>query len=452
VNDDGTVVAGGVHDGVDLHAIRWTSSGGMQDLGVAPGALHSFGNGVSGDGATIVGDEHGGANGGGPFHWTSAGGLQGLSFPWVTSYVSGVSGDGAIVIGYGQAADTHFYGFRWSTAGGMQLVDPFDLFGDETPSAVSRDGSVIVGSFYYGGAFRWSSAGAMQNLGALPGQLYAQAFDVSDDGSVVVGSSGTWTSSTGWSYLDAFRWTAGGGMQDLGLMPGDARSEAIGVSGDGSIVVGTRLDQALTTQRSFVWTQASGMVDLGAWVATLGVNLSGWDLGDVRAISADGTALLGLGLFNGQVAGWIVTGLGASAPAPYCTAKTNSLGCTPVIGSNGFPSQAGADDFHVTASNVLNNKSGLMAWSTVQGNAPFFGGTLCIASPIDRTPFQNSGGNAGALDCSGTYTFHFSQAYVAAHSLAPGATVRCQFWSRDPGFTPPNNIGLTDGLRFLVWP
>lgn len=454
VSDDGAVVVGGVHDGVDLHAIRWTSPGGMQDLGVAPGATHSYGNGVSGDGSTVVGDEHGGSNGGGPFRWTTVGGLQGLgpSLPWTTSYITGVSGDSATLIGFGQAVNGHFYGFTWTSAGGMQLLDPLDQFGEDTPASVSRDGSVAVGTFFPGGAFRWSSIGGMQNLGTFPGQIYAQALDVSDDGSVVVGSSGTWTTSTGWFYLDAFRWTAAGGMQDLGLMPGDARSEAVGVSGDGSIVVGWRLDLALTTQRSFVWTQSLGMVDLGDYVSALGVNMSGWDLGEVRGISADGSALVGLGIFNGQLAGWVVTGLGTPNSAPYCTAKTNSVGCTPTIVASGVASQSGPDNFFVSASSVLNNKTGRMLWSHGQASTPFFGGTLCIAAPIIRAPVQNSGGSASGLDCSGAYSFHFSQAYMAAQSLALGTTVNCQYWSRDPGFASPNNIGLTNGLSFTIWP
>ena len=104
LNSDGTVVVGWAHNGVDYRAVRWTSAGGPQDLGAAPSAVHSYANGVSGDGLTVVGDEHGGPNGGGAFLWTSAGGLQelGSALGFVTSSVTAVSEDGATVAGAGQ--------------------------------------------------------------------------------------------------------------------------------------------------------------------------------------------------------------------------------------------------------------------------------------------------------------------------------------------------------------
>ena len=33
-----------------------------------------------------------------------------------------------------------------------------------------------------------------------------------------------------------------------------------------------------------------------------------------------------------------------------------------------------------------------------------------------------------------------------------GETYYAQYWSRDPGFAPPDDIGLTDALRFTVLP
>ena len=140
----------------------------------------------------------------------------------------------------------------------------------------------------------------------------------------------------------------------------------------------------------------------------------------------------------------------------YCTAKLNSLGCTPTIDASGGcpagPSLTGPDDFHVTASDVLNNKYGIMIWSHGPNSLPFMGGILCLAPPIIRTPVQVSGGNPPPPDCSGSYSYHFSQAYMSSWLLTPGTKLYAQYWSRDPGFAPPNNVGLTDGLEFVVGP
>jgi len=140
------------------------------------------------------------------------------------------------------------------------------------------------------------------------------------------------------------------------------------------------------------------------------------------------------------------------AISSYCVAKTNSLGCVPSIGSLGMPSRSGPDDFFVTASNVRNNKLGIMLWSRTPGNTPFFGGTLCLGQPFKRTPGQSSGGSPSGHDCTGTYSFHFTQAYMQQQNLAADATVHAQYWSRDPGFPVPNNVGLTNGLRFTICP
>lgn len=141
-------------------------------------------------------------------------------------------------------------------------------------------------------------------------------------------------------------------------------------------------------------------------------------------------------------------------PWIYCTAKVNSAGCTPSIGSSGQPSLAApADDFHILASTVLNAKYGTMIWGGAAGTHPFYGGTLCITPPIVRTPGQSAGGNPPpTVDCSGHYSYHFTQAYMQQHLLSAGQSIYAQYWSRDPGFRAPNSIGLTDALRATLLP
>ncbi|MBI5435269.1 MAG: PD40 domain-containing protein [Planctomycetes bacterium] len=177
--------------------------------------------------------------------------------------------------------------------------------------------------------------------------------------------------------------------------------------------------------------------------------------GDARFLafqSAPGLDGVVLGDDNGFVDAFVVDrALAFAAPTRYCTAKANSLGCVPRIAHSGAPLLGGADEFFVTATGVLSNKSGLFFFGASSASLPFGGGTLCVQPPLVRTNVANSLGGV-TLDCSGSYSFHFTQMYAVAHGVAAGTTLHGQFWSRDPGFSPPQNVGLTDALRFTFAP
>jgi hypothetical protein len=146
---------------------------------------------------------------------------------------------------------------------------------------------------------------------------------------------------------------------------------------------------------------------------------------------------------------------GCPAVTTYCTAKVNSAGCTGVIGSSGTPSASAGSGFLITATNMLNNKSGLFFYGlNGQIGAPFQGGFLCVKNPIKRTSVQSSNGNPPPNDCSGSYSIDFN-AYIAGGldpNLISGAVVDGQYWARDPGFAPPNNTNLTAGVHFTICP
>lgn len=144
------------------------------------------------------------------------------------------------------------------------------------------------------------------------------------------------------------------------------------------------------------------------------------------------------------------------APMDYCVAKTNSLGCTPLLVAVGAPSATAGSGFVVTATNVRNRAFGLLFYGLSGATAvPFAGGFLCVTAPRFRTPGISSLGNAAPIvDCSGTYPFDFN-AYVASGvhpALSAGRQVWAQFVSRDNGFAPPDNIGLTSAITFVIGP
>ena len=136
----------------------------------------------------------------------------------------------------------------------------------------------------------------------------------------------------------------------------------------------------------------------------------------------------------------------------YCTAKSSSQGCTPAIGSLGAPTLSGSDDCFITASGVPNGRPGRMIWGFGPDALPFMGGILCVAPPIVGTPVQHSGGPPPPPDCTGSYGFHFSQAYMASHQVPAGTGLYAQYWIRDSGFQPPDRVSSTDGLMFVVMP
>lgn len=146
--------------------------------------------------------------------------------------------------------------------------------------------------------------------------------------------------------------------------------------------------------------------------------------------------------------------------AIYCTAKVNSLGCTPSIAAFGTPSATSGSGFTVAAVNAINNKAGQLFYSfNGAANFPFQGGTMCVGSPIHRSVGVVTGGNPPPDDCSGVFAIDMNAFAVGSLGgnpqpslLIPGTVVHCQFWGRDPGFAPPNNTQLTDALSYVIGP
>jgi len=151
-------------------------------------------------------------------------------------------------------------------------------------SAVSADGSTVVGSYIDGGnnvaGFYWPGTGAAIDLGSL-GARYrgTNATAVSADGSVVVGTSSS----------QAFRWSAGGGMVAIPFLSGGLYSYGFGVSGDGGTVVGQSWNSAGRGE-AFYWTSAAGSVGLG----TLDHHANVVAESSANAISTDGQVIVGM--------------------------------------------------------------------------------------------------------------------------------------------------------------
>lgn len=403
--------------------------------------------------------------------WTFLPGLGGTSGTSLSSAYD-MSADGSVVVGLGWITSNRAHAFRWDSSTG-QTTDLGAMAGNlssSRPNAVSPDGVAAAGWDEDDITGVWRAArwvGLTENLlGSLdpsdPINGPSQAYAVSSNGQYVAGesSTGLYTPS-GWNENHAFRWDAVNGLIDAGTTPvdpfgwGNHATTPVAISDDGRTIVGFSGIAAFgpgVVRPQFIWREGSPMSLIGPYLVSLGASSAAtFTFESIAGMSADGRVIAGHGRNAAfQRVGWIAV-LPPIAES-YCVAKVNSVGCTPAMTSSGIASASSVLPFDVGATNVINNKSGLMYYAYVASNLPFQGGTKCVGSPSQRTLVQNSMGNAGPDDCSGVYSIDVNPLIQGGGDpgLVVGATVYSQYWSRDPN--SPSTTGLTNGLSFTIFP
>lgn len=310
---------------------------------------YSEASGISADGSTVVGGAEVG-----DFFWSyrwSGGVMTAIpksSEPDVPlSQAFAVSGDGSVIVGWEyNFANDALTGYRWSAADGLIMLpyEPgaaFDNLG--SADAISADGSVIGGMAP--NAYRFEN-GVLNSIPLLPGgeDGMSHVHGISADGGIIVGAS----SATDGTF--AFVWTESDNTTRLLDVPGASWSEAMGISANGSTIVGTFAVGASSTETAFAWSalgvvtmsslsmdegtisQAYSVTADGLWAVGVSDELAslwdtrsgevwdlnvlaagqaafdGWILGEATGISADGLKIVGNGLnANGDTEGWMLT-------------------------------------------------------------------------------------------------------------------------------------------------
>jgi probable HAF family extracellular repeat protein len=249
ISGNGQVVFG-TDAGFPGQANRWSrSSQSAEGLGYLPASFQgSFAFAANTDGSMIAGATF--TNGGTrAFRWTSSGGMQDLgvlnpSGAYRASEAYGASGDGSVIAGYSTIGDEGTVrAIRWTSSGGLQNLGT--LAGDTTSWAngVSKDGTTVIGRStndgYVNHAIRWTEGAGMVGLGELAAGYESDARGANADGSLIVGTAGVLAGNR------AFIWSAAMGMVDLNAylsqkhfdLGGVTFTDALTISADGSTIL-----------------------------------------------------------------------------------------------------------------------------------------------------------------------------------------------------------------------
>lgn len=242
--------------------------------------------------------------------WTPNGGfnlnpIPTLASPWSWPYqINDISPDGSIIVATagpdGDSSGSHAAGIAWTAAHGSVQLPLISGFTDATPTAISSDGTIIVGGQYNSTtshACYWKTTDggatwAVTDLGSLGVTSAATiAWDCTSNGTTIVG---TGNPSAGVTH--AWTWTSAAGMVDIGVPAGGHTWNTILVracseSTSAPILTGLAFDNTASVQHTFTWTSAGGF--------TLLTPPAGGSSPDSNAISQDGTVVCGDTRVNG---------------------------------------------------------------------------------------------------------------------------------------------------------
>ncbi len=305
ISDDGRTVVGYT----SLCCNRWAAaswglpSGEMLEVSTPPDRFYreAFAFDVSADGSVIVGGlwyRGHAASLRAPFVWTSDAGMQRL--PKLSESVtddgwaSAVSGDGRTIVGGAYLGDTA-YALEWRD-GELRGTLPRGQDANSL-SDISFDGSTIIGAAN-GIAALWDAERNLISLGILAGDARSEASNITPDGTRVVGNS--WKGFGETYEARPFLWSRVDGLVELPVYPGSRWTSAQAISADGTLIVGSSgFNAAPPSEREAVIFGPNGHWRLLEDVLeSVGMQseIEGWDLVRAHSVSADGATIVGVGI------------------------------------------------------------------------------------------------------------------------------------------------------------
>jgi len=281
VSSDGSVVVG-----TSLSGFRWSKETGIVRLGgLRLGEFDGAAEAVTADGRWIAGNVHASYQNPVPILWTSSGWTRRIDFGEAsqsTGYAKDVSADGQFVVGHYERPSGE-EAFIWSASTGMQFIGKLPSAEASFATAISANGTIVAG--FSNTAFLWTSELGMLDLGTYGNHDHSAVLGLSADGTVAVGHA----------YSDedggvALVWRDGVLQAPLDV-PGAVASTARAANRDGGVIVGSYRVEGMT--RGFVWTAETGAIDLTLFAESLGLDLQGATLAIPKAISDDGSTIVG---------------------------------------------------------------------------------------------------------------------------------------------------------------
>ncbi|WP_198117046.1 PKD domain-containing protein [Massilia rhizosphaerae] len=390
LNDKGQVVGTSPVGNTGLvHPFIWSKEAGLFDLLPLDDAPFAEALDVNNYGVA-VGDSYRDPTITLPGHavrWTGPGSKRDLGSLGTGQSLAIAINDAGLIAGNAVLSPDVVHAFAWTPATGLIDIDTLGGGNQSEARAVDELGEIAGNASIANGrshVFLWTRSGGIRDLGT-DGGVTSSVLGMSSRGRI----AGSLQKTLGRDH--AMTWTHSYGMKDIGTLPGGQIARALAANNYGEVVGESALKDPAVFH-AFVWTYASGMIDLNKRIRYLP---RGMVLQSALAISD-----------NGSIVVQTNTGLALLKP--------NRCGCGAAVGPIEAPAVVAAGSpYLVSASLADENTSAVhtVSWSWGDGSS----------DPTQNAIERNGEGSANASHVyskPGIYEVSFKVTDKAGHSAS----------------------------------